>query len=430
MNMQQENGLRRAYECFSRRHAALRNELLTKIRDGSFDARGPIRLTRRWPWAAALAASLLISLVCSAVFWFRTPVAYAVADIPKRLAGCDSVLVDGWEDIRGVRYPIHLYVQRGRYLWETSVAGVNDRVFSGYYVSDSEHYLDVSDQDHTATYGQQNPLAFELAVQGVLQLGLPEKLVGPNGSNFIKTGESSLDGCRINIYEQRSGGHQRVIWLNPATGVPARVQLFEPGEDSREKQTAQWTIATNVSPPPDLPSFTLPTGYAVIRHDRERNEAFNIESVGGNGDTFQVLCDLNLEGQAILLCWQRFDTNRRAVPTTQGDASIESSSMLDFRLANGRRKYFAISLRDDPWTDGHIAHWTLLVPENGSRVDRAMISFKQARGSMSMNLLPLRFDRTRLAQLVLEVQQVTMPAGHTALNLQELENMAQRFTER
>ena len=427
MNTHDEFGLRDTYQRFDRDHARLREELLEKLRAapaGSLTA--PRRQSevswRLGRWVIGLAASILLAAALWAALVRSPRAAYGVADIPDRLSACQSVLVDGWREVAGMRYPWRSYVKRGSYLWSTTLAAENEKVFIGYSASDSKHYVVVSDRDHTAVFGKEDPLAFELMTCCFLQIGLPGQLLGADGGGFTKTGVSKVSGVRVDVYEKREpGGLREVVWLNGSSGVPVRSAFFEPGPDGRERQSAQIDVTTDVLPPQTMPPIDPPAGYALLHRDREPQEALSGAGVGVNGVILQALLVLNLDDRAVLLCWRHFDDSNRAAPDPDVGGPVGLQQPLEIRSPDGKRKYLALHLHDDPRSDGHYVRWSLLVPEDGGLVGRGEMTISRPKGTARLNLMPLRFERPELARLVVESQKLTLPASSTPMGVDQLE---------
>src|SRR5690349_16226639 len=103
---------------------------------------------------------------------------------------------------------------------------------------------------------------------------------------------------------------------------------------------------------------------------------------------------------------------------------LGSKQPLEFRSPDGKRKYVAVRLHDDPWKEGQTARWSLLVPEDGGQAGAVEITLTRAQGAMHISLSPLRLDRQELARVVLETQKLTLPSGVTTMSLEELEKLA------
>jgi hypothetical protein len=432
MNTQHDPQLQEAYRRFDRNHANLRTDLLEKLQCDSPGMKPPppIRLSGRWRgrrWHARLAASVLLAAALWAMF-FRSPnPTFGITDAVDRLAACRSVRVEGWREIEGVRYPWHVYVEAGSRFWSTTLAVENGNVSTGYSTSDSKHYLAVSDVDHTAVFGDEDPLVFELTTTRLLQITLPGQLLGGKHGGFVKTGVSTLNGLRADVYERREPvGTREVVWLNPSNGIPIRSASFARGGDRREHQLAQLDVTTNVPRPLDMPPVNPPGGYLQIHRDREPREALGGTGVGINGERFQVLLALNLDGRAILLCWSHFDEADPGASELELGGPVGSPQSLEVTSPDANRKYLAFHLHDDPWDQARHARWSLLVPEDGGQVGPAQIKLARPGGAMGMGLSPLRFDQPDLRRLVVQAQQLTLPRGAPAIDLNELEKLVQK----
>ena len=427
MNVEHDPDLRRAYRCFDRDHARLRGQLLEGLRDAPSAGMprprfGILRL--RW-WTAAAAAALLFAAPWALLF--RSPlVVYGIANAGERLSACRSVRVEGWRNVGGVRYPWNVYVEAGRRLYGTTISAHNDDVSTGYSVSDSSRYLTVSHRDKTAVTGNEDALAFELQTRRALQIALPAQLLGADDRGFVKTGKSVHRGVRVDVYERKQPrGGREVVWLDASSGLPAHVAFYEPAPDGGERQAADLDVTANVPPPQDLPTLDPPAGYAVTRHDREPREALGGSGAQSNGERFEILLALSLDGRATLLCWVHYDAGDPDAPEKSLGGPVGSAQPLDFRSPDGKRKYISLHLHDDPWDEGRHARWSLLVPEDGGQAGRAEITITRPNGGMRVGLSPLRFDRAELARVVIEAQKLTLRDGQQAMDLEHLERIAQ-----
>lgn len=417
MTLPQNDPIRDAHERFNERHDALRQDLLSRL--GDLDPAVPasrlrIRLNRRQiiHWSAAIAAMALI--VVSVWFILFRSTSIALADLPARLAACKSVRVDGWIASNGRHFPVQIYVDKGYYFHPTTIAQENV-TYSGYEAADAHRYISVQNHNKIAVVGASDPLAAELRGQFILQALMPAQLFGNATGNYRKTSTGDANETTGDCFQRREpDGSRRVLWLDPRTHLPEQMALYQHGPRG-EEQTALLSIYTNNNAPrsAETPMFDPPAGYTVIHQDQNIEAALGIGGGSAGDETCELLTELNLEDQAILICWSRYKQSNGVVSEQDLGGPVGRSLTLDVRADNGGTPYRAYHLRDDAWK-GHHARWSLLVPQKPlESIGPASTTIRVANSSIRLDIIPLRLPRNRLVQIVPQLQHITDPAGQT-----------------
>jgi hypothetical protein len=85
-------------------------------------------------------------------------------------------------------------------------------------------------------------------------------------------------------------------------------------------------------------------------------------------------------------------------------------------------------LRDNLWDNGLHARWSLLVSDDPqARIGDACAILETPRGKIEIEFSPLRFENGRLAQVIEDVQRLTLPpdaARDRVLSVEQLLELA------
>ena len=431
MKINQEELSRTTYSRFRRDHDGLREDLLARLPDAS-EGGNAIRRGRFTPasmrWAAGLAASAALALVVGFLLPRSATPAYAFEDLPFRLAECRSILVEGWHSPSdGVRIPQRLYVEKPNVYWFTTSATRDGRVSFGTVASDGKRWIRVDDGERTVMTGKEIPLAAELMAQQLLQMSLSGQQVGLNQDGYKKTGVEQLRGLPVDVYQLRGRDTRRVVWVDRAIGMPIQIAVYM-NDKGVERRFLSLEIRPNVARPAAFPSFESPEGYATTRLDRTPDALLGIGSGSAGGESLDIRLALRIDDNAFLVCWRRFSRKEGATLEPDLEGPVGRPDTLRITSLDGKRPYKAYRLKNDPWEDGLHARWSLVVPEDAQAgVGEVCASLETAGNRMSFEFSPLRFKDERLAQIIEEVQRLTLPkaaAQDGILTLRQLQKLA------
>ncbi len=417
MSEYEDDRLRLAYRQFHREHDLLRDDLLTRLPSGR--SRSVLGRNKRilWQgavarmrWAAGLAAACLLATTIGLLLFRSTTPAYAFDDVISRLASCHSIDVEGWILINGVRYPHRMYVEEPGFYWHTTFVTENDHTTTGVSASDGKRYIVVSDRDRTAETGKVIPLAAELTTRMFLQMLLPDQLIGRNFIDNKKTGTAIVRGFPTDVYQlPGSDGSRRVVWVDPSSGLPLQSAVYEQTKGEGEKQVMAWNIVPNAARPTQGLSFEPPAGYAVTHRDRTPQTSIGVGSATSGPESAGVLLALNIADRAILLCWTHYVRADAEIVETDLDGAVGRLLPLRVESSDGRHPYQAYHLRADPWDEGHHARWSLLVPQDHKAgIGNSCFIVENPRMHFRCEFSPLRFEQSRLAQVVVESQRLML----------------------
>ena len=119
-----------------------------------------------------------------------------------------------------------------------------------------------------------------------------------------------------------SDGGRRVVWVDPATGLPIQSAVYEQSKDKGETQVMALGIVPNAARPTQGLSFEPPPGYAVIHRDRTPQTSIGVGSGTSGQESAGVLLALNIEDRAILLCWTHYTRANGEVVETDLDGAV------------------------------------------------------------------------------------------------------------
>jgi hypothetical protein len=425
--------LQHAYRQFRCDHDSLRDDLLATlppvperdvVRAGKWIAWNAAA-TASARWAAGLAAACLLVVLISLILLRSPTPAYALDDVVGRLASCHSIETEGWILIDGVRYPHRMYVEEPGFYWYTTLATQGDKTTMGVSASDGARYIRVDDRDKTFETGKEIPLAAELMTRMLIQMALPEQVIGREVFDHKKTGTEIVRGILTDLYELPSpAGGRRVICVDPASGLPLRSAVYEHVKGEDEKQVMAFNIIPNATRPAQGLSFEPPAGYAVTRRDRKPQTSIGVGSGTSGPESAGVLMALNIEDRAILLCWTHYVRTDDAIVETDLDGAVGRLLPLRVESIDGRLRYQAYHLRADPWDEGHHARWSLLVPQNRrAGIGNAAMIVENQRMHFRCEFSPLRFEKGRLASVVVETQKLLLSPDASPDAILDLERL-------
>ena len=418
MSNDEDDRLTLAYRQFHREHDSLRADLLTRL--PSAPARPAVHrstwIAGQWAmaparWAAGMAATVLVGVAIWSIL-VRSPMpAYALDDVLGRLAKCHSIDVEGWRLINGVRYPHHMYVEEPGFFWYTTLSTNDDKTTMGVYASDGKRYISISDRDKTVQTGKEIPLAAELTTRMLFQMMLPDQLIGRGVIDYKKARNELVRGILTDVYELAvRDGDRRVIWIDPATGLPIQSAMYERKKDGDETQVMELSIVPNADRPAQGLSLEPPAGYAVVHRDRTPQNSVGVGSATSGPESASVLLALNIDDRAILLCWTHFIREGEEIVETDLDGAVGRLLPLRVESIDGRHRYQAHHLRADAWDEGHHARWSLLIPrDRQAGIGDACFIVENPRMHFRCEFSPLRFEQGRLARVVVEAQKLMLP---------------------
>jgi hypothetical protein len=431
-----------AYRQFHRDHHALRDELLAGLPLAPVSS--ALNLNRwsagysavvRGRWAAGIAAAALVAVTTWWIFFRSFTPAYALDDVAGRLARCRSIDVEGWTLMNEVRHPYHIYVEEPGFYWHSTFSTMDGKTSTGVAGSDGKTYIAVNHQDKTVLTGKEIPLVAELTTRMFFQMMLPDQLIGRGIVGYKKVGKEIARGILSDVYELvgRDGG-RRVIWIDQATGLPLQSAMYERAKGEDEKQVMALTIVTNAARPAQGLSLEPPAGYAVVHRDRTPQESLGVGSATSGSESAGVLLALNIDDRAILLCWTHYVRDQGAIVENDLGGAVGRPIPLRVESIDGKRSYQAHHLRADPWVEGRHARWSLLVPQDrrAGIGDTCMIVENQQM-HFRCEFSPLRFDRNRLGQIIMESQKLMLSrdtAPAEVFNLDQLLTLERKLQQR
>jgi hypothetical protein len=122
-----------------------------------------------------------------------------------------------------------------------------------------------------------------------------------------------------------------------------------------------------------------------------------------------VLLALNIADRAILLCWTHYVRADAEIVETDLDGAVGRLLPLRVESSDARHRYQAYHLRADPWDEGHHARWSLLVPQDHKAgIGNSCFIVENPRMHFRCEFSPLRFEQSRLAQVVVESQRLML----------------------
>lgn len=472
--------IERCYGTFDQQHDTLRDRLQVDLRariaddhwsDVAVDEmelvspalRRVAGLTTRrrgvWPLGLALAACLFVA----ALGWNWLPVggpapAFGLEDLPRRLQNLRSIYLRGTsyygkatdQGVERLAARSEMYVERpGRYYrltpHYTNATGVREQKRT---LSDGTQHLAIDDNAKTAVIGKEQPQAAEYTVETLMQGSIPQQLLGgPTAAGYRKVRSELLSGIQADVYErifqypERPNRSRRVVWLNPATGMPIRVEHFSKfGDKPEELIHVTEHIEINGAPPAEALNLTPPEGYAVEHVDVPREKigsemSGGVSSVGSKQQAWHALrfC-FNIGDRAALVCWARYnDLSWHRESELEGPVGRKidlspTSSLGDRTFAN----YF---LRVDKTPKFHW-HWSLVVPSGDKHTlgdGDLVFTIIEDDGYLCRGTLigkPLTFERDELARWIVTAQRLTMPENapeDAVFTLEQIEGLIDKF---
>lgn len=413
----------------------------------------------RWmlPSMLSLSAAVVVVACCLTLGSRATP-AFGMDELLTALAKVKSMHVKGKilhvvGPGKTLESPTEYFVERPCRAW-IQMSGMSDgkppQIF--YHAHDGKLSKYVDPKKQTFAIKDDNPLLAELEVEGMFQQMLFAELRGGRPSQFRKVGEEKINGRLCDRYEGvqlgaetwsgsgKYSGYKTVIWLDPASRLPARLAYFTfdgPEPDDLVVSVVE-DIEFNVAARPEMFDFEPPEGYQVADM-RGKQEPLGFSSSGGNFDECTGVGPpaLNIGDRAVLICWAAYDVSQK--PYLETELEGPPGRIIPpgkFRVESGLIKYHLVVVRTDAAKDFHW-RWSLLVPvDPDQRIgeDSPTLRMNAVRGGYSdMGFTGLRFPRERLERLVVEVQRLTLPPdapADAAFTLTQLEKLIAGVHER
>ncbi|MGE5612120.1 MAG: hypothetical protein ACM359_22930, partial [Bacillota bacterium] len=401
-------------------------------------------LIRTWIMRASFGIAAMVAIGLGAWLLLVPPApAYGITDIPSRMLAAKSLYVHGWHYAnragQTIRVPIEYYVDRPNRYWHTINGIANGQlVFSGSSASDGQHYMLVDDTHRKVVTGQDQPWHAEWYVEYLMQLNLPKQMMGGRPMGFEANGTEDFGGIKARVYHRKKGSTRQVVLLNPTTGLPLKCMNYRIDPSQKEQLEFETDrIQFDAPPPSDVLSFKVPQGYAVQQTDRSVTDC-RVNEVEASGDsngrkkTLGWRFAFNINDRAILLCWKHFEESK---PEADPQGPVGRKQAIGVRSISGGQEYdlYDIQVRldrnDHPW------RWSLALPRNrGVLPDGGEIRLvsEGQPPTLSVDVLPLRFDRTRMAQIIAESQRCNLEPSSPSqkvVTLEQIESMIDRLSE-
>jgi hypothetical protein len=163
-------------------------------------------------------------------------------------------------------------------------------------------------------------------------------------------------------------------------------------------------------------TFQPPEGYQVVQGGnlRSPDQPPSSATAAGWGRRLSlgVLYSLLIDERAILLCWV-FDDSLRAAPTD--DEWQKGLPSMTLTSSTGTRSCVHRLLRSDK-RKSHTWRWSLVVPSDFKAIEDDQLYITAKAPGIQANSVadPLRLDRKRLADVIVRLQQFTLPSDSPA----------------
>jgi outer membrane lipoprotein-sorting protein len=457
-----EKKLEHCYTAFDEQHAELRADLTAKlgaVASSTVVGRADRPLPRKSVWrrSVAIAVCVLVgAFVLMTLPFGGTRPLYGLEDLPNRLVAARSIYVHaisyqtgktakGEETLSAQQ---EWYVERPNRYRVTSIGWSQMTARRLHTASDGAHRILIDDDAKTVLEGNEVPLASEYTVASLIQGSLIQQLLGgPSSAGFRKTGSEPVQGVKCDVYEREfrhpgtAASDRFVIWFNPVSGLPLRINAFAKTGTGPERLAMVYDdVRINVEPPRGTFDFTPPAGYSAIHADwasqRLGDQNSASFSSGGKEAFCAVRFALNIDDRAALICWAQFNDFDRQEREGDLQGALGRRLSLTPSSFSRDRTYGNYFLRVDPGERFHW-RWSLVVPEGNTRSmgpNPLVFAFNASGtpGTSTLVFVPLVFDRDLLIRMIREAQRQTLPKNAppgAVFTIEQIEGLIDRIQQ-
>jgi outer membrane lipoprotein-sorting protein len=384
--------------------------------------------THRWLTRGTVGRATAAAVVIAIGIWFwltpSAPPAFAMDAVSKRLFALDSLHIKGaiYPPDGSAGRPIEIFAQKpdhcrvvGRLTFDSSGAK------PGEVIINAERCATIDPATKTATIVRENDDDAKSRVAEILQ-GLGPLMFGQD-AGFSKVRSEALGGIATDVYESKIDPHARVtVWLNAATGLPAKTELAEVSQAGEKHLAAMFdTIEANPTFADDLFTPTFGPGWTVTfpkSAPPDLSLSQNSAWFGGMGMGLRHC--LSLGNGDVLICWCLFESNH-----PDQDMALPGDAMKSLTFSSpGNIVYTEQQLHADLASTGYHWRWSLLRPQRPINEPAGILTVaaQTARGdSGQLTNAIVTCDRNELPQRILDLQKQTLPAGQIPLTLEQIE---------
>lgn len=278
------------------------------------ESRPSISIDVSWLWRGAITAAacmLCVAAVLVAMIDRDDGRQFQITDVPNQLAALHSLHIHGkihapdpenpgsysWQ-------PTQTYAARPRMFWQHFA----NTAARGYHATDGEHYIRVDNVGLTADVGKDTTARAQWMVESFFNK-VQSSLIGDRQFAVRKVSSETVDDKLIDVYERvvnhpdgRTTRH--VIRLNPQTGIPTNVQLYEQIGNGEERLTAIYSSFVANAPPPSAFPIRPPTSANITVKQTHRGLDQQITArAPALGGELLVRFAFIIDQRALLTCW-------------------------------------------------------------------------------------------------------------------------------
>jgi outer membrane lipoprotein-sorting protein len=445
-----DTDLRTAHELFAASHNEQRNRLMSALQHVKQAVRRqswwqtvpmPVRLT---------AAGLLIAATAALIGLLQGDRAYGVEGLRERLLAIRSMHVKGFiyqqtktdAGPATIAFPTEFYCGRPLLQYRRTYGFGHDAdgkltVTKHIFVSDGKQTMLLDEDQKTVTVLPADELRAELQVELWLQQRLFSPLRLAEAGAFQRKGDDLLEDRACHIYEHVDGPDEPMrfrtrIWLDPKNGMPVKIASYSIERNGAEQIFYEWNeIGINVDPPAEMFSFQVPDGYERVEPAATQADTSMAILDGGSGSIsaggrtagFSLGPILNVDDRAALIAWSLRSTGKDGLQwfDIQPEFTLKGAE---------KRPCDEITLRTDESGDQKV-RWSLIVPRDGRPLGVASLGiiYRLDRSTGSYGGKPLQLNEERLAKLVDQIQQRTLPADANKSEIWTLEEIRAKLRE-
>jgi hypothetical protein len=434
----------------ARREAVLSQMVSTVVAER---AAGPRLPTLRWGWIAAAACAVLAIAVWSTRGPSLVGTAYGIDDVPGRMAEVHSIVLRGVQwvpDKSGhnrppLAIPIEIVVKRPG-MFRHTVSGVSFNkeradVRLMTRLCDGRHEWILDESGKLLGSAAVSPLDARLKTESIAQITAVLAVLGPAQASYRKVGHEQLDGRPCDLYEATFPGNFQStvahVWIERSSGLPIRVIRDEVGADRKvlhEMELNEISINTPLDDDLFRPKDRVLTDEAnalrfsndevsPANNETQRLDAAPTSSGSAGGAKLEAWYALQIADKAALVVW------RRSAPAAGPDGKQDWLANMQLELHGStakravRHAWLHQSGSADKW------NWSLVVPVDGKQLGRDSIhlALQSGRGSMSIELPPLRFRDDDLQKLLRAARLSTLGAGTAEMPLATVRARAKKL---